>query len=42
MADAPAYDEFAYFADNASEVGLPYDRPPTVARSRWRSSRVAR
>ena len=32
MADAPAYDEFAYFADNASEVGLPYDRPPTVAR----------
>ena len=32
MPDAPAYDEFAYFADNASEVGLPYDRPPTVAR----------
>jgi pimeloyl-ACP methyl ester carboxylesterase len=27
-----AYDEFAYFADNASEVGLPYDGPPTVAR----------
>ncbi len=27
-----AYDEFAYFADNASEVGLPYPGPPTVAR----------
>src|SRR4051812_50040925 len=26
------YDEFAYFADNASEVGLPYAGPPTVAR----------
>ena len=27
-----AYDEFAYFADNASEVGLPYPGPPTVTR----------
>jgi pimeloyl-ACP methyl ester carboxylesterase len=27
-----AYDEFAYFADNASEVGLPYAGPPTVER----------
>jgi pimeloyl-ACP methyl ester carboxylesterase len=26
------YDEFAYFADNAAEVGLPYPGPPTVAR----------
>lgn len=26
------YDEFAYFADNASEFGLPYDGPPTVRR----------
>jgi pimeloyl-ACP methyl ester carboxylesterase len=26
------YDEFAYFADNASEVGLPYSRPPVVER----------
>jgi pimeloyl-ACP methyl ester carboxylesterase len=27
-----AYDEFAYFADNAAEVGLPYLGPPKVAR----------
>jgi pimeloyl-ACP methyl ester carboxylesterase len=26
------YDEFGLFADNASEVGLPYDGPPTVKR----------
>ncbi len=26
------YDEFAYFADNAAEVGLPYPGPPTVER----------
>ena len=26
------YDEFAYFADNASEVGLPYPAPPEVER----------
>jgi pimeloyl-ACP methyl ester carboxylesterase len=26
------YDEFAYFADNASEYGIPYDRPPAVRR----------
>ena len=28
------YEEFAYFADNASEVGLPYAGPPTVERIR--------
>ncbi len=27
------YDEFAYFADNAAEFGLPYDRPPLVHRA---------
>jgi pimeloyl-ACP methyl ester carboxylesterase len=27
------YDEFAYFADNASEVGLPYPGPPVVGRA---------
>ena len=27
------YDEFAYFADNASEHGLPFDGPPTVRRA---------
>ena len=26
------YDEFAYFADNAAEFGLPYDGPPVVRR----------
>ena len=26
------YDEFAYFADNASEYGIPYDGPPAVRR----------
>jgi pimeloyl-ACP methyl ester carboxylesterase len=28
------YDEFGMFADNAREVGLPYDGPPTVERRR--------
>jgi pimeloyl-ACP methyl ester carboxylesterase len=35
MASPPArvpYDEFAYFADNAAEFGLPYERPPVVRR----------
>jgi pimeloyl-ACP methyl ester carboxylesterase len=32
MADSPAYDEFAYFADNASEVGLHFAGPPAVER----------
>jgi pimeloyl-ACP methyl ester carboxylesterase len=27
------YDEFAYFADNASESGIAYDAPPTVRRA---------
>ena len=27
-----AYDEFSMFADNASEVGLPYAGPPEVRR----------
>jgi pimeloyl-ACP methyl ester carboxylesterase len=27
-----AYDEFAYFHENAEEFGLPYDGPPTVRR----------
>src|SRR5262249_11189197 len=27
------YDEFAYFADNAAEAGLPYPGPPTVERT---------
>jgi pimeloyl-ACP methyl ester carboxylesterase len=27
-----AYDEFSMFRDNAEEVGLPYDGPPTVRR----------
>ncbi len=26
------YDEFAFFADNAAEVGLPFSTPPTVVR----------
>jgi pimeloyl-ACP methyl ester carboxylesterase len=26
------YDEFAYFADNAAEFGIPYERPPVVRR----------
>jgi len=29
------YDEFAYFADNASEFGIPYPGPPTVRRERY-------
>jgi pimeloyl-ACP methyl ester carboxylesterase len=35
MTSQPArvpYDEFAYFADNAAEFGLPYERPPVVRR----------
>ncbi|MDQ3469350.1 MAG: alpha/beta hydrolase [Actinomycetota bacterium] len=32
MADRVLYDEFAYFADNASEHGLSYDGPPVVRR----------
>ena len=27
------YDEFAYFADNAAEFGIAYDRPPLVRRA---------
>ena len=30
---AVPYDEFAYFQDNASEFGIPYDGPPTVRRT---------
>ena len=32
MTDRVAYDEFAYFADNAAEFGIPYDGPPAVRR----------
>jgi pimeloyl-ACP methyl ester carboxylesterase len=32
MTERVAYDEFAYFADNASEFGIAYDGPPTVRR----------
>lgn len=34
MAERIAYDEFAYFADNAAEYGIPYHGPPTVRRER--------
>jgi pimeloyl-ACP methyl ester carboxylesterase len=34
MTQRVAYDEFSYFADNASEAGLPYDGPPVVRRDR--------
>jgi pimeloyl-ACP methyl ester carboxylesterase len=34
MTERVAYDEFSYFADNASEVGLPYAGPPAVRRMR--------
>jgi len=30
--DRVPYDEFAYFADNASEFGIRYAGPPTVRR----------
>jgi len=32
MAERIEYDEFGLFHENASEFGLPYDRPPTVRR----------
>jgi pimeloyl-ACP methyl ester carboxylesterase len=32
MTQRVAYDEFAYFYENAEEFGLPYDGPPTVRR----------
>ena len=32
MIERVAYDEFAYFGDNAAEFGLPYDGPPAVRR----------
>lgn len=32
MTDRVAYDEFAYFSDNASEHGIAYDGPPVVRR----------
>ncbi len=32
MVDRVAYDEFAYFADNASEFEIPYSGPPEVRR----------
>jgi len=32
VVDRIEYDEFAYFADNASEYGLAYDGPPVVRR----------
>ncbi len=34
MTDRVAYDEFAYFADNAAEYGIAYDGPPLVRRDR--------
>jgi pimeloyl-ACP methyl ester carboxylesterase len=33
MTERVAYDEFAYFHENAEEFGLPYDGPPTVRRT---------
>lgn len=32
MSESAAYDEFAYFHENAEEYGLPYAQPPTVRR----------
>ncbi|MEY2477980.1 MAG: hypothetical protein QOG87_3295, partial [Actinomycetota bacterium] len=32
MPEFVAYDEFAYFRENAEEYGLPYPGPPTVRR----------
>jgi pimeloyl-ACP methyl ester carboxylesterase len=34
VVDRVPYDEFAYFSDNASEFGIPYDGPPVVRRER--------
>lgn len=34
MVDRVPYDEFAYFHENASEFGLPFDTPPVVRRER--------
>src|SRR4051794_29425090 len=34
VADRIEYDEFAYFADNAAEYGIPYAGPPAVRRAR--------
>lgn len=34
MPDKVQYDEFAYFHENAQEWGLPFDKPPKVARVR--------
>lgn len=34
MVDRVPYDEFAYFSENASEFGLPFDGPPVVRRER--------
>jgi pimeloyl-ACP methyl ester carboxylesterase len=34
MVERVPYDEFAYFADNAAEYGIPYDGPPLVRRVR--------
>lgn len=34
MVERIAYDEFAYFQDNAAEYGIAYDGPPTVRRER--------
>ena len=35
------YDEFGLFHENAEEVGLPFDGPPTVERVAWRSRRAS-
>ena len=36
------YDEFAYFGENANEVGLAYSGPPEVERVSSRSRRARR
>lgn len=33
MTERVAYDEFSYFRENAEELGLPYDGPPSVRRT---------